>query len=155
MWKLRLLAILLIAGGAGLLAFGIHIEWTLREQRGSGVRRFFANVFYSGDIDHYRSLAFHAMLYAPGLIVFGFGIWALVSWIKRAQHNRLIERELLLLKPAARKELINRGLSGRKLVKELMKNQKQRNPEAPAGAKACASTKAAQQAKSTSSRRTN
>ncbi|TVR42506.1 MAG: hypothetical protein EA402_11610 [Planctomycetota bacterium] len=119
MWKLRLLAILLMAGGAGLIAFAVHIELTLRENRGRGFRRFLGNVFYSGDIDHYRMLVYHSLLFAPGLIISGLGIWAFVSWRKRVRQARIIERGLLELKPAKRKELLQRGLSGRRLAREL------------------------------------
>jgi len=124
MQKMRLLALLMITAGGGLIAFGVYIELTVRTQRGSGLKRFFGNIFYSGEIDSYRTMAFHALFYAPALLILGFGMWTLVSWRQRNRQEKQLQQDLMKLKPAARKNLLSRGLSQRKLANELERLKK-------------------------------
>ena len=109
----------MIISGAGMVAFGIYVELTVRSQRGTGFKRFLGNLFYSGEIDRYRSLAFHFLFYAPALLLLGFGIWLFASWRRRCRDQQIVREELGKLRPNQQQALIKQGLSTRKLAKAL------------------------------------
>ncbi|TVR14593.1 MAG: hypothetical protein EA401_04250 [Planctomycetota bacterium] len=119
MWQLRLVSLACLGGGIFMLLFAVHIETTLRERRGTGFRRWLSSVFYTGEIEYYRNLTYHLMLFAPGLLVTGIGVWLFVSWCQRRARDRFIVEAMAKISSQDAENLRKQGLKGRRLAKAL------------------------------------
>ena len=70
MLRLRWVVVIWIIGLL-TMAYGVAVELGVREEVGSGARRFTAHVIASGEITAYREMAQIAILLGPGLLLFG------------------------------------------------------------------------------------